>query len=308
MRGTQIRLAVLIAIAGAVLAGCGTARLTPPGASGATGATPTASKADLGPPAGNRAGALQLAREMLSHVALPLGARPHSGPPPSDLASAIGAPAGPEIVSVPRVWAAPGSIDHTAVFLQTHVPAGMRVTFQGHPGDASGYPQGELQDVSPRSMPAGIYQAELVYTVGPGAHGGSLFLVRANVIWYPRRSVAEHVPAGMWAVTVSATTLLPRPRTVTRTFTSASIIGRLTRLLNGLPAAPHLVMSCPAILATYRVAFTPRQGKRPVLMASTGGCLSDAVTARGEQQPALSDPDHRLMGVAFALLGVKPYH
>jgi hypothetical protein len=307
MRGTQIRLTALAAIAAAALAGCGTAQLTPPGTSGATAATPTASTADAGPPAGNRADALQLAREMLSKVRLPPGSRPHPGPPPPDLDSAIGAPEDPELVSIPKVWAAPASMDTTAAFLQTHLPTGMRATYQGQPGDAGGYPQGELQDISPRSTPAGIYQAELVYTVGPGAHGGSLVLIRANVTWYPRRSAAEHVPAGMRAVTVTATVLIPRTRTVTRTFTSPAVIGKLARLLNSLPAAPHLVMSCPGIPATYRVAFAPARGKRPVLIASTGGCLSDAVTARGKQQPTLSDPDYRLMGDAFSLLGLKPW-
>jgi hypothetical protein len=309
MRGTQIRLAALAALAAAALAGCGTARLTPPGTSGAAGATAAGSKADAGPPAGNRADALRLAREMLSQVRLPPGSRPHPGPPPPDLDSAIGAADGPEMVSIPKVWAAPASMDTTAAFLQTRLPTGMRATYQGQPGDASGYPQGELQDVSPRSLPAGIYQAELIYTVGPGGPGSSLVLVRANVTWYPRRSAAEHVPAGMRAVTVTATVLIPRPRTVTKTFTSPAVIGKLTRLLNSLPAAPHVVMlmRCPAPPATYRVAFAPAQGKRPVLIASDGGCLSDAVTARGKPQPILSDPGYRLMSDAFSLLGVKPW-
>ena len=63
-------------------------------------------------------------------------------------------------------------------------------------------------------------------TVGPGADDGSLFLVRANVIWYPRRRRLS----------------TSRRNAVTRNVTSPADIGKLVHLLNGLPAMPHLLM------------------------------------------------------------------
>src|SRR5262249_24860375 len=56
-------------------------------------------------------------------------------------------------------------------------------------------------------------------TVGPGAADGSLFIVRANVTWNPRR------------LRLSTS----RRDAVTRNFTSPGDIGKLVHLLNGLP-------------------------------------------------------------------------
>lgn len=306
MRRTQIGLTALIAIAGAALAGCGTARLTPPGASGATGATPAVNKAAPGPPAGSRAAALRLAHQMLSRVALPPGSRPYSGPlPPALRPPGISASGGPESAGARMVWQVPASMDITATFIKAHIPGEMRKSGQGGLSDASGVLARQV-DVTPRSLPPGIDQADMTLEVAPGAQGGSVVRGDSDVIWYPPRSAAEHVPAGMHAATITATLRGPRPHTITRTFTSGPVIAKLAGMLNGMHAAPMLTMSCPAGLASYRVAFAAARGQRPVLTAATGACLSLTVTAHGKQQPALWDPGNRLITEAGALLGIKP--
>jgi hypothetical protein len=306
MRGTAIRLAALIVIvmAGASLAACGTER--PPATRPMSATTTPASGAVLGPPGGNRTEALRLAREMISKAVLPPGAARYSGPLPPELRHAGSVAPLPQVAHIRMMWQVSASLDRTAAFIRARVPPGMRVTYQGHGSDARGLSIEEIQDVSPRSLPAGIHQADLTFEITPGAQGGTVILGDGQVIWYPPRSAAERVPAGMHAVTVTARVFNPRPHTISRTFTSESVIAKLALLLNGMHAAPLVPTFCPAEFASYRVAFAAARGQLPVLTASSGGCSSVTVTARGKQQPALWDPENRLRAEAIALLGVKP--
>lgn len=125
----------------------------------------------------------------------------------------------------------------------------------------------------------------------PAAGGGSLLRADAQVIWYLTRSAAEYLnPADYRAVTVTAITVeAPKrhavPRRVTRQITSRQVIARLAGLLNGLPAAPMLPVSCPPFTRTYRVGFEATPRARPGVVVTATGCLTDQIFAAGRAQP-----------------------
>jgi len=110
------------------------------------------------------------------------------------------------------------------------------------------------------------------------------------VIWYPPRSAAEHIPAGMHAVTITASTFLPRPGTITRTFTSPAVVARLAAMLNGAHASDLGLVPCPLAVGSYRLAFATSPRAAPYLVATDPGCPGIAVSVAGRAQPPLQVP------------------
>jgi hypothetical protein len=186
----------------------------------------------------------------------------------------------------------------------------MTVTTPSGPAGDPGRPARALT-YSAGALPAGIYLAEVDLMVVPAAGGGSLLRADAQVVWYLTRSAAEFLnPADYRAVTVTAITVeAPRrhavPGPVTRQITSRQVIARLTRLLNGLPAAPLLLVLCPLFTRIYRVGFEATPAARPSVVVTAIGCLTDQVFVAGRAQPPLLDANSRLVTLLRQLLGLK---
>jgi hypothetical protein len=305
-RSTANFAAGIMAVA-ALLTGCGTPGQGHGGSGPNGSAAPLARTQTSGPEWGSRAEALALARQLLSRLALPPGARAARMPvvprllrQPASSIAAIG------LVDVHRLFSLPQRPPAVQRFLLTHAPASMRRYEHGEESSPAGT---QMQDVSyePRSVPGGIFRAQLVAAVVPGPGATSLLRADAEVVWFPRRTAVEHLdPASFRRVIVSARVLNPRPSTVTRVITSPAVIARLAGLLNGLPAAPGLGMSCPAMLTTYRVKFSAGAGRAPETTATAAGCLTDQITVNGKAQPALWDRSERLAAAASKLLRVTP--
>jgi hypothetical protein len=240
-------------------------------------------------PAGSRAAALTLARQMLARLVVPAGsqaARPSPVPPPLSVSSAGGGL--PYTVELHRFVLVHEPAATVQSFLLAHVPAGMSWA-----GD--GLAQGTTNTVtvlsvaySPRSLASGLTNAQLGTAAMPLADGDTLIRADAGVSWFPPRSAAEQLTAASFgSVTVTATEMFPRPRTATRTFTSPVVIGRLVALVNSLPATPYpevAAMSCAPGGTVYRLGFTPG------VVIYAGGCgASDAITVNGKEQPRLWD-------------------
>ena len=240
-------------------------------------------------PAGSRAAALTLARQMLARLVVPAGsqaAHPSPVPPPLSVSSAGGNL--PYTVELHRFVLVREPVATVQSFLLAHVPAGMSWA-----GD--GLEQGTANTVtvlsvaySPRSLASGLTNAQLDTAAMPSAGGDTLIGADASVSWFPPRSVAEQLTAASFrSVTVTATEMFPQPRAVTRTFTSPVVIGRLVALVNSLPATPYpdvAAMSCAAGGTVYRLGFTPG------VVIYAGGCgASDAITVNGKEQPRLWD-------------------
>ena len=125
--------------------------------------------------------------------------------------------------------------------------------------------------------------------------------------WYPRRSAAEHVdPRRYNAVTVTAPRRYGSAHLVTRTFTARRIITRLARLVSGLSAMPHILMSCLEITAgSYsRLTFVPAQTRWPRIVVTMDGCGGAGVSVAGHGQPALDYWRSPLIATMDRLLGL----
>jgi hypothetical protein len=279
VRGKRVAVLALAA----VLAGCGTGAARP---TARTTGTAVATRA----PAGSRAAALTLARQMLSRLVVPAGSQlvqPSPVPQPLSVSSAGGSSR--YTVELHRFLLArePAATVHS--FLLGHVPAGM--DWYG-----SGLAPGTTNTVTvlwvayrPRSVASGLTDAELGTAALPSPGGDTLIRADASVSWFPPRSAAEQLNAASFgSVTVTATGVIPQPRTVTRTFTSPAVIGRLAALVDSLPATPYpdtAGVSCVGVATVYRLDFIPG-----VIVGNAGGCGgSDAITVNGKEQPRLWD-------------------
>ncbi len=240
-------------------------------------------------PAGSRAEALRLARQMLSRLVLPAGSQAaHPSPVPTLLSVSSSRDALPYTVELHRFFLVREPAATVESFLLAHVPAGMTWAGDGlGPGTTNtitvlwvGY--------SPRSVASGLTNADLGANAMPLPGGETLIRVDAGVSWFPPRSAAEQLNATSFrSVTVTATEFLSRPATVTRTFTSPAVIGRLVALADSLPATPYpdvAATTCAAGGTAYALKFAPG-----VVVYADGCGGSDAVTVNGNQQPRLWD-------------------
>lgn len=278
MRGKWMAVLALTAM----LAGCGTAAPRP-------AAQTTGPAAATRAPAGSRAAAVTLARQMLSGLVVPAGsqaARPSPVPPQLSLSSA--GSAGPYTVELHRFVLVREPAVRVHSFLLAHVPAGMSWAGLGLAPGTTNTVTVLWVAYRPRSLASGLADAELGTAALPSA-GGTLIRADASVSWFPPRSAAEQLNAASFgSVTVTATGVIPQPRTVTRTFTSPAVIGRLVALVDSLPATPYpdtAGVSCVGVATVYRLDFIPG-----VIVGNAGGCGgSDAITVNGKEQPRLWD-------------------
>jgi hypothetical protein len=277
------------AVAAALLvSACGTVHYQPGSGSGRSATVP-AETTGAQPRAVTRQQAQRLARALLARTRLPAAARRLTGHPPQALSAPFDTAAGMPTTRTSALWNVPEPAGQVLSFVRAHPPAGMTSSGSGQSGTASqvvvqfaGY------DLS--RLPAGVSSASLAISVVPA--GSALSVVRADVqvIWYPPRSAAEQIPAGMHAVTVSLSVLNPKPGTTTKTFTSATIVSRLAAMLNNANAAPGGTRSCPLLDRTFRLAFATSPGAAPYLVATDVGCGTVQITAGGRAQPALVEP------------------
>jgi hypothetical protein len=277
--------AVLVPLA--LLATCGTGPAQP--AAHTTGTAATQAPGGSQAPVGSRAEALTLARHMLSILVVPPGSQDvYPSPVPRPLSVSPVGGGLPYLVDLDRFVLVHRLAASAQSFLLAHVPAGMTWASTGlGPGTSStvtvlsvGY--------SPRSVPSGLTNAQLGTAEMASAGGNTLIRVDASVSWFPPRSAAENLNAvGFRSVTITATEDYPRQRTVTRTFTSAAVIGRLVAVIDRLPATPYpdmAGMSCAPAFTSYRLEFTPN-----VVIYWDGCGGGDAIYVNGKAQPGLWD-------------------
>jgi hypothetical protein len=278
--------------AAALLTGCGTA-LAQPGAGHAGGRARTAVVVT-----GSRAQAQAYVRHLMAELSLP------EGTVPAHLRSLPGmmqarAPGGPGWAGASRILIVPGQPLPVLQRISAHAPFDEPVTFSVTPVASS--------TMRPAPGP-GIDAVILDLAVQAYSRNTTLVGVHAFAAWLPSRTVAEHLdPAAFGAVTISAGQLVPRPHQVTRTFTSAAVIARLAAFLNGrspAPAAALADLSCPAPLASLTLRFTATGRQAPAVTVTAAGCLADAITVNGRQQPLLWDTAGGLESMARKFLGL----
>jgi hypothetical protein len=191
-------------------------------------------------------------------------------------------------------------------FLTTHVPTGMRLrwTYPPYINNAR-----NLLDV-PAHLPPGIAHASLAVVVIPRG-SGSLIRAEVQVVWYPPRSAMEYIYPDRYrsvTVTVPVASTTSRGATVTRTFTSGTVIEQFATLLNRLPGMLPLAFSCPMMTSglppsPYRIVFTPESRRWPKIAASPVGCYAGGVVVGGQRQPTLDFSRDKIMPVMLSLTG-----
>jgi hypothetical protein len=292
-----VRPAVIIAAAAALagLAGCGTA---PAGAASNTAVGAGQVRPAGGPPAGRRAEAVAAVARLLGSLTFPDGTRRLPGRPIPVSLRQSGQPAAglPVWVGRHRLYRLAMTPAAAAAYFSAHRPAGTIVEDTGKYRSPGGVTLLTLS-MEPRRMPAGVYGAELTENIAPGPRGSALLLADAAAMWYPPRSAAEYLNAARFrSVRVTAsglhgarTTVWPRPT-----------VRAVVALLDGLHAAPPVLISCPGPIATYRLAFLPAVPAQPPVVVTADGCLEVSVAVGGREQPALWD-GNKLMGLAAKL-------
>jgi hypothetical protein len=297
---------VAIALAAALAAGCGTAG-HPGGQSGkAAGRARNAAAASTGsarvPGGGSPAQARAFGRGLLATIALPGGTRRAGAQLRMKPAEVLGSV---NLVDVARYAWVPLSLNAARVYFEHHVPRGLKES--GYGTFSTGSTIVYCVSYSITAPPAGVeFDSQVLVTLQIGARGGSEVRLDAQLIWYPPRSAAEYMdPAGYGAVTVQGS-VLGKP-SITRTFTSRSVIATLAGVFNRMHVQSPWSGSCPGRApGTFWVRFraTPTS---PVLVAVTQDfCVGDVVTVRGKAQPELSDFDsEKALAVVSRLLGLE---
>jgi hypothetical protein len=300
--------AILVLATASTLAGCGTVTVPPAGARSARPGASTPAPAVPGPPAGSRAEATALAGRLLSRLRLPSGARRLPATPlPPAVRQAYAAPGGADHLDLYRLFAAAQPMNALAGVLAARVPAGLSLDGTGSGWDRDVETMREV-DYAPRSVPAGIYSAQLVLTVVPATSGGSLLLADAQVIWYPSRTAAEYIdPARYHVLNVAVTLFGHSVHTIHRVVTSQAVINRLAGALNRSQAEPPVAFGCPAIFAEYRLGLSVSRHTRPVVVITTNqwSCGGSGITVDGRAQPGLADGG-AVAALVNRALGIKP--
>jgi hypothetical protein len=296
VRAATVRAATVLAGTVLLATGCaaggagGLADQGGPGSAGGQVKTLVASGAAAGPATITRPQAEALGRTLLARAVLPAGATASHGRPPAALAQPPSTGMGRPAADLHRLWTVAEPMGSLYRFWSGRVPAGMAWNGSGQSSDHGTITE-EWVGYAPKRLPAGVNTASLTMSVAPAGAGRSVIRADVQVIWYPPRSAAEYIPPGTRAVTITATTAGPRPRTVTKTITSPSAVRRLAAMLNDVYAMPRgEVFSCPAELATYRLAFAKSAGTAPFLVATDTICPGVQITAGGHGQPELQTP------------------
>ncbi len=278
----------LVAIA---LTGCGSQ--APGSAASARLSSASAGSSGRGePPSGTKAESRRLARHLLGKAVLPPGSRRFTGKIPSSLRTTGTVISATSSVDLSKVFADRWSMRRTFAFLKKHHAAGWSQSGVGSSYDTvHGKRVSFLDEVSyaPKRLPVDDDAISMNFEVVSFGHGHALVREDVQVIWYPARSLAEHlVPRDIRSVTIIGRYLNPHSYSVKRTFRQQAIIGKLARLLNSQPASPGGWVSCPAVRVQYELRFLPTAGHAETTIYA-GGCFQYLITVGGHSQPPLVD-------------------
>jgi hypothetical protein len=248
-----------------------------------------------GGPEGDPGPATRLAKDVLGRAILPPQAVPATSVPAA-LTMASTTPATPNLVDLDRLWRVELPLQEAIAFVAGHPPMGMVCTGSGSSGGPGGVSTEEVTfDLI--SRPAGIASAQLQVAVAPVGTTSSTIRVDAQVVFSPRRTDEQKVPASDAVVVVTRSGFLASgaPAAGSETRTDPPTVQRLASILDRLPAAVPGASSCPSFSLGYQLAFAAHPGAPPDYVAITRPCDQVIVKVGGVTvQPALSDIDGAL--------------
>ena len=236
----------------------GLAAVTLAGVAGASDATARAgalkpltySSGSGTPPHSSRTASRKLARRLIREVRLPPGtARLHFAKLPRRCAMSAAESRPATWSTSSRVYWNKASLSRTFAFVSAQHLKGWQsnccgASYKAEHGKKVYFERETFFDL--RRLPAADAVVEMRVAAFPH-HGHSWIRVDLQVIWYPRRSAAEHLIASHFrSVTASVYRLNQKPHHVSRTFRQRAIIDRLTKVLNSAEASPGTeFVGCP---------------------------------------------------------------
>lgn len=247
------------------------------------------------PLSSNRQAAARDAAKLLGRVRLPAGATRLSAEPPGDhgwlkpLGSIVGSSARADTHAW---WSVPGAPGPVLKYVETHHPSGATRFETGSGGDRSGTTEWEVGYRWP--VIAGMLTArvlQVTVTAIPG-HGTGV-LAQAQSDWFVPRPAAERVPTGVHTIELNEGPIA-KPPTLTRSFTNAAQISRITSLIDGMPVVQPDMLGCPALIFS---------GARVVTLKFDGPGSTALAVARYLDYPPLNSLSGECTPVDFSVHG-----
>lgn len=278
---------VLLIIGCVVLAGCGVAQ---PG-----GVVVGPGRGSGGTFAANQRAARAFAQDQLSAVRLPSGAAGTRSDPAVGgvLAKPQSRPGIGHLIDRHRFWRVPEIPAALIGWLRRHPPGGTRLSTWGSGGNR-GVASVWMRGYSYRTLPQGIYKAELDFAIAAAKGGGSAVRVDSFAAGLVPRPAWEHVPSSVAKVAISVRRYDGRRSYSVARVSDPALVRRLVRTFNGFEIAQPgaVVIGCPPITGA-----TPQLGFR--FLSATGDQLAEATESAcaglkfavgGRSGPALSQP------------------
>jgi hypothetical protein len=165
--------------------------------------------------------------------------------------------------------------------IEASPPKGYTVSGTGSSGNVNTGPSMWFVTLMPKHLPAGIFQAGVVYSAA-ATSGGVALRVDSSAVPLTPRPIWERVPPSARALTITAVNLSGKTKRTLGTVTSAAKLTQVIRLINSLPIIqPGTVIGCPAILSTstfIRLSFGVTASSTPLAVATETGCDGIAFT------------------------------
>lgn len=248
------------------------------------------------PPASHQQRAAADTAAILASFVPPPGARRLSGAPAADggaLRQPFQTPGVFHLMEKASWWLAPGQPRQVLGWERAHLPRRFAYAGDTTYGSSGNFTLWGDQFSLP-AVPGLLVDRDLLVAVVSAGGGRTAIRVDAQVAWVPAKPADERVPSVARVVTV---TVLPSngpggpARLQSVTISDAATVRRIAALVDSLPLAPYMTVSCPAFDGgEVRLAFLGRVGG-PVLAAVSSnmdGCPPADFTAGGKQLPMLA--------------------
>jgi hypothetical protein len=272
--------------------------------------TPSARPVVAVAPPGSRGQAEQFGRGLLARAVLPPGAqRLYRDPAPSLLGLA-----GPDYgadpsVQMHRFYRLPVAASAAAAYIQAHLPSG--TVSDGGTGSFGHWDvtQALIVSASAAPLPAGIYLAELAYTIAIEPDG-SFVRVGVQVSWFVPRPAAEDFAADdyrsvtLYYQPVLMATGSAAAKTVFLTITSRPLLSTIVGKVNDLQTDSGDCMEGGAEGLWLRL--NPLRPGQPAASVAVLECDEYAVQVGSAAEPKLWSSSNALPGLMARLLKVHP--
>jgi hypothetical protein len=260
----------------------------------------------------NRQAAGRDAATLLARVRLPSGSTRVAGTPAGQSGARVAeALAGVKLVDRHAWWLVPGRFADVLDYVQTHLPAGAKLSGSGA-SSGPGIALNGSETFAWPEVPGVLGLRWLVVNVTELRSGHVAIRADAEVQWIIPRPATERIPAQATALQVSAGEPGAPPVHSAQT-TDPATVNRIRDLINRLPIVQPGVLACPLYSSDELVTFTFRAGAGgPVVARATELAQATEPTTAcdpmnlwiggREEDPLLGGA--AVVGVAHRILGV----